>query len=77
MSFIGEKVEQYHKGIIVLLVLVIGFFLAACTFHDLIPVCHYLFGCDHNLHANSSTDFTGWPILLALGFLGRSALSLK
>jgi hypothetical protein len=29
---------------------VILFFLAACTFHDVIPVCHWLFGCDHLMH---------------------------
>jgi hypothetical protein len=26
------------------------FFAAACTFHDVIPICHYLFGCDHGMH---------------------------
>jgi hypothetical protein len=26
------------------------FFAASCTFHDVIPICHYLFGCDHHLH---------------------------
>jgi hypothetical protein len=29
---------------------VILFFLAACLFHDIIPICHYLFGCDHRMH---------------------------
>jgi hypothetical protein len=27
------------------------FFAAACTFHDVIPICHFLFGCDHGMHA--------------------------
>jgi hypothetical protein len=26
------------------------FFAAACTSHDILPVCHYIFGCDHNMH---------------------------
>lgn len=26
------------------------FFVAACLLHDVIPVCHYLFGCDHRMH---------------------------
>jgi hypothetical protein len=30
---------------------VVVFFAAACTFNDIIPICHYLFGCDHLLHA--------------------------
>jgi hypothetical protein len=25
-------------------------FLTACLFHDVIPICHYLFGCDHAMH---------------------------
>jgi hypothetical protein len=28
----------------------LAFFVLACTFHDVIPVCHYLFGCDHGMH---------------------------
>jgi hypothetical protein len=26
------------------------FFLAACLAHDVIPVCHWLFRCDHRMH---------------------------
>jgi hypothetical protein len=29
---------------------VVLFFLAACLLHDVIPVCHYIFGCDHRMH---------------------------
>jgi len=42
--------EQHHRGIIFSLAFVVVFFAAACTFHDVIPICHYLFGCDHGLH---------------------------
>jgi hypothetical protein len=43
-------IEKYHKLIIVIMALIIIFFLTACLFHDTIPICHYLFGCDHRLH---------------------------
>jgi hypothetical protein len=25
-------------------------FLFACTFHDVLPICHYIFNCDHMFH---------------------------
>jgi len=50
MNAINQSIEQHHKGIIYSLLFVIVFFVAACTFHDIIPVCHYLFGCDHQVH---------------------------
>ena len=50
MSAIAVAVEKYHRLIIVSLVGVILLFLFACTFHDILPICHYLFGCDHLMH---------------------------
>lgn len=50
MTGASGSIEKHHKLIIGSLVAVILFFLAACTFHDVIPVCHYLFGCDHAMH---------------------------
>ncbi len=50
MSTIAASVERHHQLIIAGLTLVIFFFVTACTFHDTIPVCHYLFGCDHAMH---------------------------
>ncbi len=50
MSTIGERVEKHHKPIILVLLLVIVVFLSACTFHDILPICHYIFGCDHKMH---------------------------
>ncbi len=29
---------------------VILFFLAACLLHDVIPICHWVFRCDHRMH---------------------------
>jgi hypothetical protein len=43
-------IDKHYRLIIGVLTAVILFFAAACTFHDVIPVCHYLFGCDHGLH---------------------------
>jgi len=50
MTALAETVERHHQLIILVLVGVILFFLLACTFHEIIPVCHYLFGCDHGMH---------------------------
>ncbi len=50
MTAINESLETHHRPIIFSLTFVILFFAASCTFHDIIPVCHYLFGCDHALH---------------------------
>lgn len=50
MTALVNAIDTHHRGIIAALALVVVFFATACTFHDLIPVCHYLFGCDHALH---------------------------
>jgi hypothetical protein len=50
MSTIGAVVEKHHKLIIVILGIVILFFVVACIFDDAIPVCHWLFKCDHGYH---------------------------
>jgi len=51
MTAINVAVEKYHKLIILSLVGVIVLFLFACTFHDVLPICHYVFGCDHLMHS--------------------------
>ena len=51
MAAIAESIEQHHKLIITVLSLVIFVMVAACTFHDVIPICHWVFGCDHQMHA--------------------------
>ncbi len=50
MATLNLWMEKYHRGIIFSLAFVVVFFAAACTFHDVIPICHYLFGCDHAMH---------------------------
>ncbi len=50
MNTFALAVERYHRLIIVSLAAVIVLFLFACTFHDILPICHYLFGCDHLMH---------------------------
>jgi hypothetical protein len=50
MRGMSTTIEKHHQMIIAGLVFVILFFVVACTFHDTIPVCHYLFGCDHAMH---------------------------
>lgn len=51
MATFNLLLEKHHRGIIFSLVSIVVFFAASCTFHDVIPICHYLFGCDHGLHA--------------------------
>jgi hypothetical protein len=50
MTAINQSLEKHHRPIIFSLASVILFFAASCMFHDVIPVCHYLFGCDHAMH---------------------------
>jgi len=50
MNTINESIEKHHRAIIFPLLFVIVFFAASCTLHDIIPICHYVFGCDHGLH---------------------------
>ena len=47
MTAIAMSVEKHHKLIIAVLVGVILLFLFACTFNDVLPICHWLFKCDH------------------------------
>jgi hypothetical protein len=53
MDTVNTMMEQHHRTIIFSLASVVVFFAASCTFHDVIPICHYLFGCDHQLHVVS------------------------
>jgi len=50
MITVSESVERHHKLIIAAMAFAIVFFLFACTFHEVVPVCHWLFGCDHGMH---------------------------
>jgi len=50
MTPILAVIDDHHRIIIAGLAFIVVFFAAACTFHDVIPVCHYLFGCDHGMH---------------------------
>lgn len=43
-------IDTHPRLIAGILGAVILFFLLACLLHDVIPVCHYLFGCDHRMH---------------------------
>jgi hypothetical protein len=51
MTAIAESVERHHKPIILSLMALIVAVLASCAFNDAIPICHYLFGCDHGFHS--------------------------
>jgi hypothetical protein len=50
MATVAGKIETHHRLIISALLAVVLFFAAACLVHDTIPICHYLFGCDHAMH---------------------------
>ena len=50
MDALNNSLEKHHRPIIYSLVFVVLFFAASCTFNNAIPICHYVFGCDHLLH---------------------------
>ncbi|MDH3973102.1 MAG: hypothetical protein OEV42_02375 [Deltaproteobacteria bacterium] len=54
MASLSKTVEKNHKLIIIVETTIILAVLVSCTLHDIIPVCHYLFGCDHRMHAISA-----------------------
>lgn len=51
MTAIAASIERHHRLIIAVLSLIIVVMVVSCTFHDVIPICHWLFGCDHQMHA--------------------------
>ncbi len=44
---VGRTVDERPRLVAGVLFAIIVFFALACTLNDVIPVCHYLFGCDH------------------------------
>jgi len=51
MHAITESIEAHHRLIIFSLSLVLVFMGISCIFHDVIQICHAVFGCDHRIHA--------------------------
>jgi hypothetical protein len=51
MTSLAQSVERHHQLIILSLGAIIAFFLASCAFNDVLPICHYVFGCDHGFHS--------------------------
>ena len=50
MATFNAILDRHHRLMIGLMGAIILFFLTACLLHDVIPICHYLFGCDHAMH---------------------------
>jgi hypothetical protein len=50
MTAIRASIERHHKPIIAVLGAVIVLLAVSCLFHDIVPICHYVFGCDHGMH---------------------------
>jgi hypothetical protein len=50
MSSINEAIANYHRLIILALIVVVFFMATSCVFHNIIPICHEIFGCDHKMH---------------------------
>jgi hypothetical protein len=51
MSALSLAIEKRHKLIMGILLAVILFFVFACIFDNVIPVCHWIFQCDHGYHS--------------------------
>jgi hypothetical protein len=50
MTLLATTIERHPKAVIGVLGGVVLFFLAACLLHDWIPICHWVFRCDHRMH---------------------------
>ena len=44
---VGRTVDERPRLVAGVLFGVILFFALACVLNEVIPICHYLFGCDH------------------------------
>ena len=47
MSSMQSFLERHHAAIIYAQLGLIVLFVIACTFNGVLPVCHWLFDCDH------------------------------
>lgn len=54
MTVLAESLERHHRPIIAVLALIILALVTSCLFHETIPICHWLFACDHGMHAGAS-----------------------
>ena len=54
MASISKSIERNHKAIISSLLFVVLFMATSCIVHDVIPICHKIFGCDHKVHVTGS-----------------------
>jgi len=50
MTRILTTIDEQPRLIAAVLGAVILFFLLACLLNDVIPICHWLFRCDHRFH---------------------------
>ncbi|MDH3398529.1 MAG: hypothetical protein OEM81_11975 [Acidimicrobiia bacterium] len=52
MTRVLTTIDEHPRLISGVLLGVVLFFLAACLLNDVIPICHWLFGCDHRFHVD-------------------------
>lgn len=45
-----STIDNHPRMIAGILGGVILFFLLSCLLHDVIPICHWIFQCDHRMH---------------------------
>ena len=65
MSMATQTIDSHPRLIVALMASALVFFAVSCTFNDAIPICHYLFHCDHWFHSGESVRaVTGAPELL-------------
>lgn len=59
MTHAFQAIDTHPRLIVGALVLALLFFATACTFNAAIPVCHWLFHCDHWFHSGDSVSAVG------------------
>lgn len=47
MAAIAQFIDRNHRVIVYVQFGLIVFFLLACIFNGVLPICHWLFNCDH------------------------------
>jgi hypothetical protein len=50
MGTLSDTIARHPQFVITALTLVILVMVTACVLNEVIPICHYVFGCDHRFH---------------------------
>lgn len=60
MATITGSMDKHPRAWITSLAAIVGLMVVSCALNGIIPVCHFLFRCDHSQHALESSGLSPW-----------------